>query len=123
MSDEHVEETASLVNGAGKAAPFELTVVTLVLFKGAGLVERVRRREFKRMPALETLAEGRRLLSLLTVPTVWDATHKTNAVPLKGRLPEHRELLIRRMDEAIGRLSGMDMKSYEIQRWQRWGTE
>ena len=120
MSAGHVSETASLLNGAH---PFELTVVTLVLFKGARLAERVRAHEFKRMSSLETLKEGRKLLSCLTLSTVWNATHKTNLFPIKGKLPEHKALLLRRIDAAIDEMSHGDLKQHELRRWQNWGTE
>ena len=120
LSEEHIAETASLLNGAH---PFELTVVTLVLFKGARLAGRVRAGEFKRLRPPEALGEGRRLLSLLDIPTVYDGTHKTNAFPLKGRLPEHRELLLRRMDLAIESLRRGDVQGHEVRRWRNWFTE
>ncbi len=120
LSEEHVAETASLLNGA---RPFELTVVTLVLFRGARLAARVRAGEFKRLRPLEALNEGRRLLSLLDIPTVYDGTHKTNAFPVKGRLPEHRALLLRRVDQAIETLSRDDVQRHEARRWHNWFTE
>lgn len=121
MSAGHVEDTASLLNCAH---PFELTVVTLVLFRGARLVEKVRAREFKRMTSLETLKEGRELLSRLTLSTVWNATHKTNLFPIKGKLPEHKGLILRRIDAAIEEMSGGEgLKRHELQRWQNWGVE
>ena len=120
LSDEHIKETASLLNAAH---PFELTVVTLVLFKGARLVEKVRAHEFQRMTSLETLREGRELLSQLTLSTVWNATHKTNLFPIKGKLPEHKDLLLRRIDAALEEMSHGDLKQFELHRWQNWGTE
>ncbi|MBQ9565336.1 MAG: radical SAM protein [Synergistaceae bacterium] len=120
LSGEHVAETASLLN---QAHPFELTVVTLVLFKGARLAERVRSREFRRMTSLDTLKEGRELLSRLELSTVWNATHKTNLFPIKGKIPEHKELLLRRIDAAIQEMADGDLKQYELRRWQNWGTE
>ncbi|MCR4817572.1 MAG: radical SAM protein [Fretibacterium sp.] len=120
LSAGHVAGTASLLNAAH---PFELTVVTLVLFRGARLVERVRAREFQRMTSLETLREGRELLSRLTLSTVWNATHKTNLFPVKGKLPEHKDLLLRRIDAALEEMSRGDVKQFELRRWQNWGTE
>ena len=111
LSEEHIAETASLLNGAH---PFELTVVTLVLFKGARLAGRVRAGEFKRLRPPE---------ALLDIPTVYDGTHKTNAFPLKGRLPEHRELLLRRMDLAVESLRRGDVQGHEVRRWRNWFTE
>ena len=60
------------------------TVATLVLFKGARLAGRIRAGEFKRLRPPEALGEGRRLLSLLEIPTVYDGTHKTNAYSAQG---------------------------------------
>ena len=59
MSESHISGTINLLN---QANPFQLTVVTLVLFKGAGLVEKVRSHEFHRMPPFEALKEGRGIL-------------------------------------------------------------
>ena len=120
LSEEHIAETASLLNGA---QPFELTVVTLVLFKGARLAGRVRAGEFRRLCPPEALDEGQRLLSLLDIPTVYDGTQKTNAFPLKGHLPDHRELLIRRMEQAIESLRRGDAQGHEIRRRRNWFTE
>ncbi|MCR5346352.1 MAG: radical SAM protein [Fretibacterium sp.] len=120
MSAEHITETADLLNAAH---PFELTVVTLVLFRGARLVEKVRTREFRRMTSLETLKEGRELLSRLTLSTVWNGTHKTNLFPIKGKLPEHKDLLLRRIDAALAEMSRGDLKQHELRRWQNWGIE
>ena len=80
MSVAHVKDTASLLNNAN---PFELTVVTLVLFKGARLIEKVRSHEFLRMSPFDALKEERELLSLLDINTIFDATHKTNLFPIK----------------------------------------
>ena len=75
------------------------------------------------MNSLETLKEGRELLSRLTLSTVWNATHKTNLFPIKGKLPEHRDLLLRRLDAVIEEMSGGDLKQFELRRWLNWGTE
>lgn len=122
LSREHVNETSSMLNGAN---PFELTVVTLVLFKGAKLIEKVRTHEFKRMQSLDTLKEGREILSNLNIPVIWNATHKTNLFPIKGKIPEHKDLILKRLDDAICDLSQSDLnlKQYELKRWQNWGVE
>lgn len=120
MSDSHVNETASLLNMSN---PFSLTVVTLVLFKGAGLIERVKSHDFHRVRPLDAFIEGRKLLSLLEINTIWDATHKTNIYPLKGRIPEHKEKLLRRIDDVIAEIESSGLKQYELKRWRKWGTE
>ena len=119
-SSAHVKGTAEMLN---QSAPFELTVVTLVLFKGAELAQRVRMHEFHRLPPVDALKEGRELLSLLEIPTVWNATHKTNLFPIKGRVPEHKELLLKRIDDALREIEATDLKHYELKRWRKWGTE
>lgn len=120
LSDLHVSKTVDMLN---QANPFELTVVTLVLFKGAELVKKVRNHEFQRMSSLETLKEGRNILSELNISTVWNATHKTNLFPIKGKIPEHKNLLLNRIDNAINEISNSDLKQYELKRWRKWGTE
>ncbi|MBQ7733587.1 MAG: radical SAM protein [Synergistaceae bacterium] len=120
MSEGHVTETARLLN---QANPFELTVVTLVLFKGAALIERVKAHEFRRMHPLEALKEGREILSRLEINTIWDATHKTNLFPVKGKIPEHKEKLLKRINDVISEIESGDLKQYELKRWSKWGTE
>ena len=120
MSESHINETASLLNMSN---PFELTVVTLVIFKGAKLIERIKSHDFHRMHPLDAFKEGRKLLSLLEISTIWDATHKTNIYPLKGRIPEHKEKLLRRIDDVIAEIESTNLKQYELKRWRKWGTE
>lgn len=120
MSEAHVNGTVKLLN---QANPFELTVVTLVLFKGAALIERVKSHEFRRMHPLDALKEGREILSGLEISTIWDATHKTNLFPIKGKIPEHRAKLLARIDDVISELEAGDIKQYELKRWSKWGTE
>ena len=120
MSEIHINDTASMLN---ESNPFELTVVTLVLFKGAKLIERVRTHEFTRIHPLDALKEGRRLLSLLNISTIWDATHKTNIFPVKGKIPEHKEKLLKRIVDVIAEIESGDIKQYELKRWRKWGTE
>ena len=120
MSESHINETASLLNMSN---PFELTVVTLVIFKGAKLIERIKSHDFHRMHPLDAFKEGRKLLSMLEIPTIWDATHKTNIFPLKGKIPEHKDKLLKRIDDVISEIESTDLKQYELKRWRKWGTE
>ena len=121
LSREHIEQTSSMLNSS---MPFELTVVTLVLFKGARLIEKVKSHEFKRLSPYEALKEGRDLLNNLDISVVWNATHKTNLFPIKGKIPEHKDLMLKRIDEVIDSLSDADnLKQYELKRWQNWGVE
>ena len=120
MSEPHIKDTASLLN---LACPFELTVVTLVLFKGARLIEKVRTHEFLRVSPFDALKEERELLSLLEINTVFNGTHKTNLFPVKARIPHHKDLLMKRNGIAIDEISEAGLKQYELKRWHKWGTE
>ncbi|MBQ8691892.1 MAG: hypothetical protein IJ520_01960, partial [Synergistaceae bacterium] len=80
--------------------------------------------EFKRLSPYETLKEGRDLLNNLDISAVWNATHKTNLFPIKGKIPEHKDLMLKRIGEVIDSLSDADnLKQYELKRWQNWGVE
>lgn len=120
MSEVHIHDTASLLN---LARPFELTVVTLVLFKGARLIEKVRTHEFLRVSPFDALQEEKKLLSLLKISTIFNATHKTNLFPVKGKIPEHKNIMLRRIDDAIHEISESGLKAYELKRWHKWGIE
>lgn len=120
MSEAHTRDTASLLNDAN---PFELTVVTLVLFKGARLVDKVRSHEFLRMSPFDALKEERELLSLLDINTVFNATHKTNLFPVKGRIPDHKAMLMQKIDHAVNEILEAGLKQYELKRWHKWGIE
>ncbi|MBR0080197.1 MAG: hypothetical protein IJP69_07490, partial [Synergistaceae bacterium] len=89
----------------------------------AKLIEKVKTHEFQRLHPFEALKEGRKLLSLLDINTIWDATHKTNIFPIKGKIPEHKAKLLKRIDDVISEIESQDLKQYELKRWKKWGTE
>ena len=92
LSREHAIDTASLLS---KVNPQVMIVVTLVLFKDAKLVKSVRNKEFVRINILDQMREEKILLENLYMKnTIFNGTHKTNAIILKGKLPEHRNLLL-----------------------------
>ena len=74
----------------------------MVVFKNAKLVERIRKGEFERLSVLDTIREERLLLENLHMKnTIFNGTHKTNALILKGKLPEQKELLLDKIDKAL----------------------
>ncbi len=97
-SHDHALDTARFLN---QVHPDELTVVTMVLFKGADLVKDVVEGRFKRLSVLESLQEERLLLSHLSLSTIFNGTHPTNALAIKGKLPEQKELLLDKLDQLI----------------------
>ena len=94
-----------------------------MLFKGARLVDKVRSHEFLRMSPFDALKEERELLSLLDINTVFNATHKTNLFPVKGRIPDHKAMLIQKIDRAVNEILEAGLKQYELKRWHKWGIE
>ncbi len=120
LSEIHAEDTADLLNSSN---PFELIIVTLVLFKGAKLIEKVKSHEFIRLHPLDALKEGRRILERLKISAVWNATHKTNIFPVKAKIPEHKIKLLERIDKVIQEIEAGDIKQYELKRWRKWGLE
>lgn len=117
----HALETAKLLN---KVHSFELTVVNLVLFANAPLAEKVRTREFKRLSPIESLEEEYLLLKNLNMKnTIFNGTHKNNIIPIKGRLPEHKDMMLKKISKNIEILKDNDLGKYEHRRWNKWSTE
>lgn len=117
----HAIETAELLS---QVRPFELTLVTMVLFKDAPLIKSIRDGSFKRLSPLESLREEKLLLENLSMKnTVFNASHKTNILPLKGILPSQKTSLINRLELAIKELEDEDLGRYEHRRWNKWSTE
>lgn len=121
LSKQHALDTASLLS---QLDPQVITVVTLVLFPDAPLIGKVRTREFVRLSVRESLEEERLLLEhLMMRQTVFNATHKTNALILKGRLPDHQAALLGKIDQALAASDPHDLSRRERTRWRNWSTE
>ena len=114
-SQDHAQETASFLN---QVHPEELTIVTIVLFKGADLVRAVRSGEFQRLTARESLLEMRQLLEGLELTTLFNATHPTNALSLKGRLPEHKALLLAKLNHYLDQHDSHQIEEDVRLKWQ-----
>lgn len=107
-----------------KFNPRVIIVVTLVLFKNARLVEKLRSKEFIRLRPLEAIYEEKLLLENLNVTnSIFNGSHKTNSLILKGKLPEHKELLLKRINKVLERYNGEDIKHNEMRKWQKWSVE
>ena len=115
----HAEKTAEFLN---KLNPFEVVLVTTVVFKGAALVEEVRNGNFQRLRVRETLTEERDLIGKLELNTILNASHKTNSLPLRGKLPEHKDLLIKKINEHL-ELSDRELLAAERKKWNIWDWE
>lgn len=102
-SKENALETSKLLN---RVNPFEIIVVNLVYFKNAPLIELVKNKEFKRLSPLESLKEEYLLLSNLNMEnTLFNGTHKNNIISIKGKLPEHKDILLKEIKINIDKYS------------------
>ena len=91
LSREHAIDTASLLS---KVNPQVMIVVTLVLFKDAKLVKSVRNKEFVRINILEQMREEKILLENLYMKnTIFNGTHKTNAINIKRKTSRAQEFV------------------------------
>lgn len=104
--------------------PEVITVVSLVLFKDAPLLEKVKKREFIRLKPLEYVQEEKLLLENLYMRnTIFNGTHKTNSVVLKGRLPQQKALLLEKLAGFLRDNDPGDIKNQERNKWRRWSVE
>jgi len=121
LSKENAIDTASLLSMVN---PQVIIVVTLVIFKDAKLVEKIRSGEFERLKILDLLKEEKILLENLNMKnTIFNATHKTNTLILKGKLPEQKDLLLSKINKAIEEYDHRSIKNNEISRWKNWSLE
>ena len=121
LSRENAIDTASLLSMLN---PQVIIVVTLVLFKNARLVEKVRRGEFERLNTLDSIKEEKLLLENLQMKnTIFNATHKTNAIILKGRLPEQKAMLLGKINKALEEYDLKSIRNRDIYRWKNWSLE
>ena len=121
LSREHAIDTASLLS---KVNPQVMIVVTLVLFKDAKLVKSVRNKEFARINILEQMREEKLLLENLHMKnTIFNGTHKTNAIILKGKLPEHKSLLLDKINKSLEEYDQKAMTNKELSKWKKFSLE
>ena len=121
LSREHAIDTASLLS---KVNPQVMIVVTLVLFKDAKLVKSVRNKEFARINILEQMREEKLLLENLHMKnTIFNGTHKTNALILKGKLPEHKSFLLDKINKSLEEYDQKAMTNKELSKWKKFSLE
>lgn len=120
MSEEHVKGTIKLLN---QVSVSQIIFVTLVLFKHAPLVKELRKGSFKRQRPVDSMREARDILLGLERPCIFNLTHKTNTLALKGMLPEQKASLVQALNEGIESLENQVSAARESKRWRRWGTE
>lgn len=119
FTKDHIDKSIELINNI---KPFEIIFVTTVIFKRAPLKQIVREKLFKRLSIRETLEEEREILSGINIETVIKATHKTNALPILAKFPDHKLLAINKIDDYLMK-SDRELQSIEKEKWRVWDKE
>lgn len=95
---ENARATAAFFN---RTKPERITNFSLFLHKKAPLYKEVGRGNFSSASELENLEEERELLRLLEVPLVYDGFHDFICVRIRGTLPQDKEKMLAKLDQAI----------------------
>jgi radical SAM superfamily enzyme YgiQ (UPF0313 family) len=98
-SDEHAKESARL---AGRMDPRFLSLLTLTVIPGTPMAKLEEQGRFELPDPMALLREMRTFVDA-TRPTdaIFRTNHASNYLPLSGRLPRDRELLVQVLDEAL----------------------
>ncbi len=100
---ENAIDSAKLINAT---KPSTLFVTSLGVFEGAEVVDDVDSGRFVLANEGEILAEIRKLIELIDVPSVkFYATHPTNALSLHGILPAYKNMMFKEIDDFVNRAS------------------
>ncbi len=120
MTMSHRRETAKLLN---EIHPFEVVIVTTVIFKRAPLKDYVRNKNFIRMSVKEILEEEIYIIENLNMDTIIKATHKTNPIPLQAKFPEGKEIFLRKLRDYCYSNDEKSLVKNEMKKWKIWDKE
>lgn len=120
MTMSHRRETAKLLN---EIHPFEVVIVTTVIFKRAPLKDYVRNKSFIRMSVKEILEEEIYIIENLNMDTIIKATHKTNPIPLQAKFPEGKEIFLRKLRDYCDSNDEKSLVKNEMKKWKIWDKE
>ena len=90
-------------------------MVSLTLFPGTPLWQEAQEGLFAEATERERLTELHLLLRLLEIPVTIAGHTVSNTVPLLGRLPEQRSLLLHRIEEALAQCDESALAAYRRQ--------
>lgn len=98
-SREHIVATTKLLN---IMKPEQLAPMALTIQPGTQLGKQVESGEFKQATPMQILGEEKYLLeNLADFDTIYWGDHANNIVASRGRLPESRELFLKKIDHAL----------------------
>ena len=55
--------------------------------------------------------------------TIFNGTHKTNVLILKGKLPEHKNILLDKINKSLEEYDQKAMKNKELSKWKKFSLE
>ncbi len=90
--------TAKLIN---EVEPKYTAVLTYIPVPNTPLYVKIKRGEFQLPNALENLMELRWMVERLQARTIFRCNHASNYLPLKGTLPDDREMILKAIDYAM----------------------
>lgn len=102
-SVDNAAETAKMIN---QFKTYRVITMNLTVFDGTELEKMVKKGEFVPARRKELLAEIRTLLEMLEPKEnmIFDTTHPTNIIKIKGTLPQDRDILIKEVAKQIDAL-------------------
>ena len=95
---DHARKSAEVIN---QTHPTMVYASELTLFPDTPLMAAKKNGTFEEATEEERLEEMKEFIRCLTIPTIFVAEHTTIPIPVRGRLPEDKERLMRQMDEEI----------------------
>ncbi|MFW6080522.1 MAG: radical SAM protein, partial [Desulfosalsimonas sp.] len=100
LTKAHAMDTASALN---EIAPEYVRLRTFVPKEGTSLLRRVEKGHFDMCGPHQILQETRLLVENLKIASSLRSDHYTNYINLSGELPEDKDRLLRRLDDALKR--------------------
>ncbi len=99
LSEQHALETANTLN---LMKPHQIAVLTLMVLENTPLFQEVQRGDFTLLSPEETLTELHQLVENLDgVRCQFHANHASSYLPLAGRLPKDKEVLLEQIAMAL----------------------
>ncbi len=98
----HARRTAAFLN---QLHPDFVGSSSLSIFDNTEIGEAVRSGRFHVASEAQMLGETREMLAHLHTPTFFFGAHASNMVPVNGRIPESKEAMLEKLDEAISRMN------------------
>jgi len=98
-SKKHVRDTISVLN---KMQPRYLSFLSLMLIKGTSLYEQCKKKQFVELDSSELLNEAHDIVEGLELEkTIFRCNHASNFLPLEGRLPKDKPVLLGAFKKAL----------------------